>query len=211
MGQFSRSRLARIAPADEPQVRASRTPRLLLPAVEEFSESTEGKTNFLAKSSTGPLSPRMEEAVLSLIRELMKGRIAGLGAIHGPETAYFRRVKIGIKTKGKVLLIDPADVAAVEAQGNYALMRCQSDSYVVRTSISELAKQLEPHGFVRVHRSSLINVSWVEELRPWITGEYILVVKGGREYIVSRTYRCNLKRLAQTWIGADFAREDRRV
>jgi DNA-binding LytR/AlgR family response regulator len=204
MGQFSRSRLARIALADEPQAGTRRSPRLLLPAVEEFRESAEGNTAFLDKASTGSLSPRVEEAVLSLIQELVKGRTAGLGATRGPETAYFRRVRIGIKTKGKILLIDPADVASVEAQGNYALMRRQSDSYLLRASISTLATQLEPHGFLRVHRSSLINASWVEEIRSWVTGEYIVVLKGGREYIASRTYRSNLKRLAAAWIGADF-------
>jgi DNA-binding LytR/AlgR family response regulator len=198
MGQFSRSRLARIALADESQAGTSRSPRLLLPEVEEFRESADGNKDFL------DTSPRMKEAVLSLIQELVKGQIAGLGAAHGPETAYLRRVKIGIKTKGKVLLIDPADVASVEAQGNYALMRRQSDSYLLRASISTLAEQLEPHGFLRVHRSSLINASWVEEIRSWAMGEYIVVLKGGREYIASRTYRSNLKRLANTWIGVDF-------
>jgi DNA-binding LytR/AlgR family response regulator len=205
MGQVSRSRLARIAPAEGPQPTASRTPRLLLPAVEEFRESTEGKTESTEKSSTDPLFMHMDRRAVPLRQELVKGRIAGgLEVAQGMETGYFRRVKIGIKTKGRILLIDPSNVASVEAQGNYALMRRQSDSYLLRASISTLAEQLEPHGFLRVHRSSLVNASWVEELRPGGTGECILLLKGGREYTVSRTYRCNLKRLAQAWIGTDF-------
>lgn len=212
MGHFSRSRLAGIAATKGPQARASRSPRLLPVAVEEFRESAEGKTEFLDESSTDMVSAHTHPPALSPRQELMKGRIVGgLEVVHGLGTDYFRRVKIGIKIKGRILLIDPADVASVEAQGNYALMRRLSDSYLLRASISTLAEQLEPYGFLRVHRSSLINASWVETLRPWVAGEYILLLKGGREYTVSRTYRCNLGRLAQAWIGADFPNGDGNV
>jgi two-component system LytT family response regulator len=111
-------------------------------------------------------------------------------------------VKIGIKLKGKILLIDSADVVAVEAQGNYSLLRRKSDSYLVRASISTLAQKLAPLGFVQIHRSVLINASWVAELRLRVTGEYVLRLARGNEYTVSRTYRDNLKRLAQAWVGA---------
>ena len=49
----------------------------------------------------------------------------------------------------------------------------------------------------------LVNRSFVEEIQPWNTGEYVLRVKGGKEFTVSRTYKSNLKSLAKFWIGAD--------
>jgi DNA-binding LytR/AlgR family response regulator len=54
---------------------------------------------------------------------------------------------------------------------------------------------------VRINRSFLVNAAFVEEIRPWSTGEYVLRVKGGKEYTVTRTYRKNLKLLAESWIG----------
>jgi len=48
-----------------------------------------------------------------------------------------------------------------------------------------------------------VNGSFVEEIQPWTTGEYVLRVKGGKEYTVSRTYKSSLKSLAKFWIGTD--------
>lgn len=207
MGRSSRPQLANITLPDTPPVRASVSRRLLLPAVERAKEYAEGKGDSHDKPLTGQLSWHMEQAVLSLLQEFVKGRVVGsLEVTQGRRSDYSQKVKIGIKARGRILLIDLADVAAVEAQGNYALLRRQSNSYLVRASISELAEQLESLDFVRVHRSALINASWVEELRPRGGGEYILLIKGGREYTVSRTYRCNLNRLARAWIGTDLSR-----
>jgi DNA-binding LytR/AlgR family response regulator len=60
-----------------------------------------------------------------------------------------------------------------------------------------VAEKLETHGFI-IHRSVLVNTSFVEEIRPLSTGEYCLRIE---EYTVTRTYKRNLKSLAQFWIG----------
>jgi len=114
-----------------------------------------------------------------------------------------KSAKIAIKTKRSILFVDPADVVIIEAQGNYVLLRRPSGSYLLRESISALAEKLKAYGFIRIHRSVLVNGSFVEEIQPWPTGEYVLRVKGGKEYTVSRTYKGNLKSLAKFWIGAD--------
>jgi len=119
------------------------------------------------------------------------------------ETPLVKSIKIAIKTKGKILLIHPGDILAVEAEGNYVLLRRPSDSYLLRESISTMAEKLESYGFIRIHRSVLVNVSCVEEIHPRPSGEYMLRVAGGREYMVSRTYKNNLKSLANSWIGTD--------
>jgi two-component system LytT family response regulator len=111
--------------------------------------------------------------------------------------------KIAIKTKGRILFLDPTEVAIIRAEGNYALLEKQSGSYLLRESISTLAEKLKPHGFIRIHRSMLVNTSFVEEIRPWSTGEYVLRIKGGRELTVSRMYKNNLRSIAQLWIGTD--------
>ena len=91
----------------------------------------------------------------------------------------------------------------MEAEGNYVLLRRSTDSYLLRESISAMAEKLQPHGFIRIHRSVLVNTSSAEELQPGTNGEYLLRLTGGREYMVSRTYKNNLKSLAHSWIGTD--------
>lgn len=109
--------------------------------------------------------------------------------------------RFAIKVKGRILFINLGDVVAIQAEGNYVLLRRQTSSYLLRESISVMAEKLEPYGFIRIHRSTLVNTSFVEEIRPISTGEYGLRVKSGKEYTVTRTYKKNLKSLAEFWIG----------
>ena len=108
--------------------------------------------------------------------------------------------RMTIKSGGRILFVDPRDIVAVEAERNYVLLQRRADSHLLRESISRMAGRLEPYGFVRIHRSVVINISYVEEIHRWRTGEYILRIRGGKEYTVSRTYRKNLKLMANSWI-----------
>ena len=109
--------------------------------------------------------------------------------------------KIAIKSNGRILFIDPRDLVAVQAEGNYVLLQQEAGSYLLRESISTIAEDLKPYGFVRIHRSVLVNASFVQEIRPCATGEYELRVRGGKEYTVTRTYKKNLRALARFWMG----------
>ncbi len=124
-----------------------------------------------------------------------KGRVARTQAQNQPSP------RVAVKVKEKILFINLIDVVAVQAKGNYVLLQRDGSSYLLRESISAVAEKLEPQGFIRIHRSILVNTSFVQEIRPYSTGEYGLRVKGGKEYTVTRTYKKNLKSLAEFWIG----------
>jgi two-component system, LytTR family, response regulator len=111
--------------------------------------------------------------------------------------------RIAIKARGRILFIAPGDIVAVSAEGNYVLLERKDGSLLLRESISEMADKLKPYGFIRIHRSVLINSSFVEEVRPLPTGEYRLRIKGNREYTVTRSYKKNLRQIAASWIGIE--------
>jgi two-component system LytT family response regulator len=111
--------------------------------------------------------------------------------------------RIAFKAKGSILLLDLADILAVQAEGNYVSLLPRTSSYLVHESLSSMAEKLKPYGFIRIHRSVLVNISAVEEIQPLPTGEYRLRVKGGKEYLVTRTYKHNLRDLAQLWVGSE--------
>jgi DNA-binding LytR/AlgR family response regulator len=117
------------------------------------------------------------------------------------EAVLPRRARIAIKAKGKILFLDPDEVAAVEARGNYVLMQRTGGSELLRESMSTVAEKLRAYGFVRIHRSVIVNASFVEEILTLSTGDNILRIKGGKEFAVSRTYRKNLRSLTPLWIG----------
>ena len=111
--------------------------------------------------------------------------------------------RIAFKAKGSILLLDLADILAVQAEGNYVSLQHRPNPYLLRESLSSMAEKLKPYGFIRIHRSVVVNISAVEEIQPLPTGEYRLRIKGGKEYLVTRTYKDNLRDLAQLWVGSE--------
>ncbi len=111
--------------------------------------------------------------------------------------------RIAIKAGKKILFIDSADIIAVEAEGNYVLLQHKSSAYLLRESISTMAEKLSLYGFVRIHRSYLVNAAFVEEIQRLSTGVYVLRVRGGKKYMITRTYKKNLHLLAESWIGTN--------
>jgi DNA-binding LytR/AlgR family response regulator len=111
--------------------------------------------------------------------------------------------RIAFKAKGSILLLDLADILAVHAEGNYVSLQHRLNPYLVHESLSSMAEKLKPYGFIRIHRSVVVNISAVEEIQALPTGEYRLRVKGGKKYLVTRTYKHNLRDLAQLWVGSE--------
>lgn len=111
--------------------------------------------------------------------------------------------RIGFKANGKILFVELAKIVAVQAEGNYVSLRRRASPYLLRESLSSMAEKLRPYGFIRIHRSVVVNISAVQEIQPLPTGEYRLLVRGGIEYLVTRTYKDNLRDLAELWAGSD--------
>jgi DNA-binding LytR/AlgR family response regulator len=119
-----------------------------------------------------------------------------------------KSARVAIKAKGRILFFHAADLIAVQASGNYVLLLHSSGSLMLRESISTIENKLNQYGFVRIHRSVLVNASLVQEIHPCPAGDYLLRVQGGREFTVTRSYKKNLRFLAQLWIGTEgFAAE----
>ena len=112
--------------------------------------------------------------------------------------------RIAIKTTGRILFIDAADVVAVEAQGNYVMLHHKSSAHLLRESISVVEEKLSGRGFIRIHRSVLVNATKVEEVRRLSTGEHSLRLTNGKQYTVTRTYRQNLRNVSPTCIGGEI-------
>jgi two-component system LytT family response regulator len=111
--------------------------------------------------------------------------------------------RIAYKAKGSIQFLNLAEIVAVQAEGNYVSLRHRTNPHAVRESLSSMAEKLKPYGFIRIHRSVVVNIWAVEEIQPLPTGEYRLRVKGGKEYLVTRTYKHNLRDLAQLWVGSE--------
>ena len=139
------------------------------------------------------------------IREVVKATCEELPLPDRPirTPAMGKSARIAIRATGRILFIDAADIIAVEAKGNHVLLLNTASSHMLRESISTMEEKLNLYGFVRIHRSVLVNAALVEEMHLSSTGEYVVRVRGGREFTATRTYKKNLQLLAQLWIGME--------
>jgi len=168
----------------------------------------------LRRSKTASPRSRRDYTLPSTGDEFAEAANTSLHPVTRADTATLARVlrleviakqqapRIAFSVKGSILLLDLAGILAVQAEGNYVSLRQQTNHHLVREPLSSIAEKLKAYGFIRIHRSVVVNVSAVEEIQPLSTGEYRLRLKGGKEYLVSRKYKRNLRDLAQLWIGS---------
>jgi DNA-binding LytR/AlgR family response regulator len=135
---------------------------------------------------------------MSISEQAFTGHLADVPNIDG---LLPKPPRIAIKASGRILLVDPADIITVEARGNYVLLRRKSGSDLLREPMSSVAEKLRACGFIRIHRSVIVNASFVEEILTSNTGDNLVRIKGGLEFAVSRTYKKNLNSIAPLWIG----------
>lgn len=94
-----------------------------------------------------------------------------------------------IKKDERITLLKVEDIHWIEANGNYALLKCAENSQMFRETMDNLEAQLNPRTFLRIHRSTIINVNRIKELQVWSRGEYRVVMEGGKAFTLSKSYR----------------------
>jgi two-component system LytT family response regulator len=78
----------------------------------------------------------------------------------------------------------------IEAADNYVRIHTvNGEDHLVRETLNTMQGRLDPGRFLRIHRSTIVNVSRIRELRPWFHGDYVVLLTNGRELTLSRSYR----------------------
>lgn len=126
--------------------------------------------------------------LLNLLSQMKSGTLAA------PAEPQDRLV---IKAKGRVVFLNLDEIDWVEAAANYVRLNAGRESYVLRETISRTSERLDPNEFIRIHRSTIVNVRKIKELIPVNSGEYIVVLKSGKELSCSRGYRALLQQMIE--------------
>jgi two-component system LytT family response regulator len=103
--------------------------------------------------------------------------------------------RLAVKSGGRTLFLRHSEIRWIEARANYVAIHTARDVIIVRETCKSIEARLHGPGFVRIHRSAIVNTANIREIRPWYTGEYVIVLEDGRELTMSRGYRTNLPRL----------------
>jgi two-component system LytT family response regulator len=103
--------------------------------------------------------------------------------------------RLPVKSNGHISLVSVDEIEWIESEGNYVRLHLSGRSHLLRETMSGIECRLDPERFLRIHRSAMVNVDFIQELRPWFTGEYIVRMRSGKELTLTRTYRDALRRL----------------
>jgi two-component system LytT family response regulator len=99
-----------------------------------------------------------------------------------------------IKSSGRVFLLKTAEIDWIEAEGNYARLHVGKESHLLRETITSLESQLDPRVFLRIHRSTIVNLNRIKELQSWFHGEFQVILQDGTQLLLSRSYRDKLEK-----------------
>jgi two-component system, LytTR family, response regulator len=122
----------------------------------------------------------VDPRILSLLEELRDRR---------------RSDRLVVKTGGRVLFLRTEDIDWVEASGNYVRLHVGGEAHLLRESMKNMERRLDPSTFVRIHRSAIVNVDRIRELEPWFHGEYIVILRDGTRLTSSRVFSDRLNAL----------------
>ena len=96
---------------------------------------------------------------------------------------------INVKDRGQIFRVDVESIEHIEAAGDYMCIYTGDNSLILRETMKDLERRLDPRVFQRVHRSTIVNLDQVRQVKPHTNGECFLVLGSGAEVKVSRSYR----------------------
>jgi two-component system, LytTR family, response regulator len=152
---------------------------------ERLHQAIERARAELQKSDKREITHRL----LELLSEMRSGGVSAATPL--PQN------RLVIKAKGRVIFLNLDEIDWIEAAANYVRLSVGKESYLLRETISRTSERLNPNEFIRIHRSVIVNVRKIKELIPVNSGEYIVVLKSGKELSCSRGYRALLQRVIE--------------
>jgi two-component system LytT family response regulator len=143
----------------------------------------------LMRQRTPALLPQQLQALLRAVTS------AAPVALPPPELALPEQLLV--KENGRLFFVALAQVQYLAAQGNYVVVHTQGQVHSLRTTLSQLKRQLDPAQFLQIHRSLIVNSAFIKELRPWAHGEYLLTLHDETHLTSSRSYSEQLQQFLQ--------------
>lgn len=110
----------------------------------------------------------------------------------GGEASRARRIMV--RERDTIRFVSVDDIDWLEGAGNYVRVHTGSSSHLIRATLAGLAERLDSARFVRIHRSTIVNVDRIREVQPWAGGDYVAILHDGETLKVSRSYRDDLLR-----------------
>jgi two-component system, LytTR family, response regulator len=142
---------------------------------ERFQEALERARLHIQRDETGDLGRRL----LALVKDLRRDQ---------PKTD-----RLVVKSGGRLFFLRTDEIDWIEASGNYVRLHVGTTSHLLRETMNSIEARLDPEKFFRIHRSRIVNMERIQEMQPWLNGEYAVVLRNGTRVTLSRGYREKLQ------------------
>jgi two-component system LytT family response regulator len=133
----------------------------------------------LASADIGEAERRLSAILRELGRESFKP-----AEISESRTA----TRFTVRSDERALIFQAKDVDWFEADVNYVWLHVRKEKHRLRISLRSLLEQLDTKQFVRIHKSTIVNLDRIKEVQPWFGGDYVAILTDGRQLRVSRTF-----------------------
>ncbi|MBV9180765.1 MAG: response regulator transcription factor [Acidobacteria bacterium] len=151
---------------------------LLKPVTEE--RFTEAFTRAKTRLQAGPTVDSNRQ-IIGLLQTIVSPR------------RYMKRV--AVRSVGKTVFVDVDEIDWIEAAENYVQLHCGKTIHLLHVPMNTLEKSLDPEGFLRIHRSTIVNLGRIKDLQPGVHGEYVVTLRSGVRLQSGRTYQEKLRAL----------------
>ncbi len=101
--------------------------------------------------------------------------------------------RLAVRTGGRVRLLPVEEILSLQADDTSVHLRTRAGVVTTRDTLSSLEQRLPPQQFLRIHRSTIVNLGCVQEVQPWFHGDYVLILEDGSQVTTGRRYRERLR------------------
>ena len=160
-------------------------------AVEAFAL---GAVHYLLK----PLAREDVDAALQRVRQAMSDRAATATLaqlMSGFSEAHAPLQRVIVKRNGRAMLMRVRDIDWIESAGNYSRIHAGGVSHLLREGMASLETKLDRHQFLRIHRSTVVNLDRIRELHAMSHGDYAVILHDDTQLSLSRRYRSRFEML----------------
>lgn len=122
------------------------------------------------------------DRVLDVVHDVRTGGDSSL-------TRARHAVRFTVRDRDRYVLVRAADIDWIEAAANYVRLNTRGRGFLLRMTLVEMERRLDPTEFMRIHRSTIVNTSRIKEIKPDAHGDYDIVLADGRTLKMSRSFR----------------------
>lgn len=100
--------------------------------------------------------------------------------------------RVVFKSRGRILFLPISDIRWIGAEGNYVRLSTATENHLLRETMAHMEERLDPREFVRVHRSFIVNLKYVKEVRREADGDSVVIMDSGHRVALGRSFRASL-------------------